>query len=77
MLTCVAPFPWDVDSLRSIWHGNIDTPELKQGWEKLMEEWAGAIAVFGDHKLIVIMRDKSTFCIDILGSTSSDVRLVR
>lgn len=72
MLACVAPFPWDTNSLKSLWHGNIDTPQLRPGWSQLMEEWTEAIAAFGDRKLIVITKDKRTFCIDIQERDSSD-----
>jgi hypothetical protein len=49
----VAFFPWTANSLEYLWRSDLDTPENRKGWEDMISEFSGTIAVGGDSKMIV------------------------
>lgn len=54
----LALFPWDVNSLSTLWKGTLNTLEHLPTWKKMIAEFWDAVAVGSDHYLYVFFTDR-------------------
>jgi hypothetical protein len=64
-LFTVALFPWDVDSLETLWFGGLNSPEFLPAWRGMIDTWSGSIAAGGISVLRVRSVLKSTASITV------------
>lgn len=80
----MALFPWDYDSLETLWSGAMNQPEMRKGWECMINSMLGAIVVGGTDAIALwssknpaagfclrIPDDKTSVCILYFGRSSS------
>ncbi|KAH7929326.1 WD40 repeat-like protein [Leucogyrophana mollusca] len=54
-----ALFPWTHSSLQTLWAGDLDKANFRDGWKEMIDEWSGTIAVGGTGALRVFSTDPS------------------
>jgi hypothetical protein len=64
-LFTVALFPWDIDSLGTLWSGGLSSPDFLPAWRGMIDTWSGSIATGGASVLRVRSVFKSTASITV------------
>ncbi|KAG6336101.1 hypothetical protein ID866_2998 [Astraeus odoratus] len=69
MCHSMALFPWDYNSLGSLWSGAMDQPDIREGWASMVDAFSGAIAI-GGTDMVAIYPSKGSeggFCLRTAG----------
>lgn len=63
----MALFPWDYDSLEGLWSGDMNKPDIREGWKLMIDSFVGAIVVGGTNSVAVLPSKGSPggFCLRI------------
>lgn len=74
----MALFPWDYNSIETLWSGAMNQPEIRKGWELMIDSLLGAIVVGGTGAIAVwpSKNPADGFCLRIPGDETS-VRILR
>ncbi|KAL4070894.1 WD40-repeat-containing domain protein [Scleroderma citrinum] len=72
----MALFPWDYHSIETLWSGAMNQPEIRKGWEPMVDSWLGAIIIGGTDAVAVWPAKGSVggFCLRIPGNGASQGR---
>jgi hypothetical protein len=64
-LFTLAIFPWNVESLETLWSSGLNSPEFEPGWRSMIDTYSGSIAIGGLSMLYVRSILKSTSSITV------------
>ncbi|KIM66244.1 hypothetical protein SCLCIDRAFT_14602 [Scleroderma citrinum Foug A] len=69
----MALFPWDYNSIETLWSGAMNQPEIRKGWELMIDSLLGAIVVGGTGAIAVwpSKNPADGFCLRIPGDETS------
>ncbi|KIJ68509.1 hypothetical protein HYDPIDRAFT_106709 [Hydnomerulius pinastri MD-312] len=63
----MAQFPWDHLSIQTLWAGEMNKPDLHDGWKAMTDQWSGTVVVGGSDAVAVVTSRHSAnaFCVKV------------